>query len=114
MTADRTALGIITRARRTAAVDLGFERATEALRRLAGSGASLDEARAVRDRYARRIGARPGAGGEPLLALLLAPEASAMPIEDLDALLQWPEADALLGLARGAEASAAIARARRP
>lgn len=82
--AEAAAVVAVRRVRRTATVTTRLGRVTRELRALAGSGATIEQARAVRDRYARAIGLRPGVGGDVLTEWLLSPESAAIDLEDVD------------------------------
>lgn len=81
----RAALAAVRRAQREAKITARLATLTRRLRALSGSGASLAQARAWRDRYARAIGVSPGVGGDVLAEWLLSEEAGELSIEDIDA-----------------------------
>ena len=82
---------VITRHPRRSAADIALERITTALRALAGGHQDIDHARTVRDRYAREIGCRAGAGGDDLIAALMSPVSVALAIEEIDELFMAVE-----------------------
>ena len=84
MTTATTTTREATITRREATLTEGLQQATLALRRLAGTDTPLSVARATTDRYARAIGATPGAGGDAVLTMLLSADAARWLIEDID------------------------------
>lgn len=91
-------------------------RLTVRLRSLSGSGASIEQARIVRDRYARAIFGYPaGIGGEAFADYLLSDEAGEEDAEDIDGrfvALERAQIDAAsLGIATVRQA---MTRLRRP
>ena len=98
-----SAAGIITRARRQAAVTTALHRATTALRGIATGLTPADQVRATAIHYCRLAGIPRAAIDKAALAFIKSDGASVMLIEDLD---EW-----LIEHARDASASAAAATA---
>ncbi len=102
-----------TRKKRERVVDQQLQRVTRQLRELSDGAHTIDEARRVRDRYARAIGAPIGVGGDVLVGYLMSSAASKVEIEAIDSMvMSFAEAQTQIGAARIAANVTARARGR--
>ena len=74
-----------TGARRQQAVGRGLEEITMSIRQLSGTSTNMTIARAIRNRYARAIGAPAGASGDAVIRFLMSADAARLSIEEIDA-----------------------------